>query len=269
MVRIIGITLVALLGLGGITYQVMPKKKPALVWADEFEGEVPSKDRWSIYVGNGCPDLCGFGNNELQYYTDRKSNVRIEKGVLVIEGLQDTIGSQQYTSAKLVTKGKGDWKYGRVEVRAKLPKGRGTWPAIWMLPTLDRSLNWPLDGEIDIMEHAGSHQGWILGTIHTQKYNHTKGTQKSDSLFLADASDKFHVYGMSWDEEKMEWFIDDEVYHTLYKKGESEEGWPFDKPFHIILNLAVGGNFGARKGIDDSIWPQTFEIDYVRVYQQQ
>ncbi len=255
-----------ILGIAGLTYRMIPEKEPVSVWSDEFDGAFPNKEKWTIYVGNGCPDICGFGNNELQYYSDRKQNVRIENGILILEAQKDTIGTQGYTSAKLISKGKGDWKYGRIEVKAKLPQGRGTWPAIWMLPTLDRQLNWPLDGEIDIMEHVGYHQGWVLGTIHTDKYNHVKLTQKSDSVYIPDASDKFHVYGISWDADKIEWFVDDKVYHRTEKNGEDYSGWPFDQPFHLILNLAVGGNWGGKMGVDDSIWPQRLEIDYVKVY---
>ena len=184
------------------------------------------------------------------------------------EDLKETFKDRDYTSAKLITKNKGDWQYGRIEVSAKLPEGKGTWPAIWMLPTLDRSMDWPLDGEIDIMEHVGYNQGMVYGTIHTKKFNHIIGTQKSDSLFLGDISSAFHVYGFEWGQDKMIWTIDNKEYLTLVKGEEDYEGWPFDQKFHLILNLAVGGNWGGKYGVDDSIWPQTFEVDYVKVYQR-
>lgn len=236
-----------------------------LVWADEFNtGKKPNKEKWNIITGDGCPELCGFGNNELQYYSSE--NVKVEDGNLIIKAKKDSMGNRAYTSAKLVTKDKGDWQYGRIEVSAKLPEGRGTWPAIWMLPTLNRNLKWPADGEIDIMEHVGYNQGVVHGTIHTQKYNGMLGTQKTDSIHIPDAHRKFHTYAIEWDENCITWFVDDQQYNKIERGNDGREGWPFDGDFHLILNLAVGGNWGGKYGVDDSIWPQTLEIDYVRVY---
>ena len=240
----------------------------SLVWIDEFNSDQLDTTKWNIIVSNGCPSNCGFGNNELQYYTDQSQNLEVSNGSLKITALKETFKDRDYTSAKLITKNKGDWQYGRIEVSAKLPEGKGTWPAIWMLPTLDRSMDWPLDGEIDIMEHVGYNQGMVYGTIHTKKFNHIIGTQKSDSLFLGDISSAFHVYGFEWGQDKMIWTIDNKEYLTLVKGEEDYEGWPFDQKFHLILNLAVGGNWGGKYGVDDSIWPQTFEVDYVKVYQR-
>lgn len=239
-----------------------------LVWSDEFDADTLNTAKWSAVEGNGCPDFCGFGNNEKQYYTDNPENVRVENGILTIRARKDTLGSSPYSSAKLITKNKGDWKYGRIEVRAKLPEGRGTWPAIWMLPTVEGERKWPLDGEIDIMEHVGYNQGTVYGTVHTQLYNHMVGTQKSDSIYLDDLSETFHTYALEWDEKTMSWFVDDENYLTLEKaSGETYEGWPFDQEHHLIINVAVGGNWGGKFGIDETIWPQQMEVDYVRVYQ--
>lgn len=243
---------------------------PKLVWADEFDySGTPDSSKWNFNVGDGCPRVCGWGNNELQYYTENAlENARVENGHLVIEARLDSMGGMRYTSARLTTKGKGDWKYGRIEVRSKLPQGRGTWPAIWMLPTVaDRPMQWPRDGEIDIMEHVGYNQGMIVGSIHTEKYNHIKWTQKSDSVYLADVSSEFHTYALDWTEEKLIWLIDDEAFLEISKNDEDYEGWPFDQPFHLILNIAVGGNWGGKHGVDDAIWPQQMVIDYVRVYQ--
>lgn len=235
------------------------------VWQDEFEASTLNTNKWTIIEGNGCPELCGFGNNELQTYTSAPENVKIEDGKLIITARKD---DDDYTSAKLVTEGNGDWKYGYVEVRAKLPKGRGTWPAIWMLPSLDRSMKWPHDGEIDIMEHVGYNQGMLYATIHTEKFNHVQGTQKSDSLMLEDASEAFHTYAIDWTKEGITWYLDGEEYFAIEKGDEQKPGWPFDQEFHLILNTAIGGDWGGKEGVDDSIWPQTFEIDYVRVYDQ-
>ena len=238
-----------------------------LVWSDEFEQGQIDESKWNIVTGNGCPELCGFGNKELQYYTGEKDNLKVKNGRLIIRAKNEKKAENNFTSAKLVSEYKGDWQYGRIEVKAKLPQGKGTWPAIWMLPTLNRSLQWPADGEIDIMEHVGYNQGWVYGTIHTEKYNHMKGTQKSDSIYVADAHQQFHVYAIEWDQESISWFVDDEKYLQLNKGDEGKPGWPFDQKFHLILNLAVGGNWGGKYGIAEDIWPQTFEIDYVRVYQ--
>lgn len=241
--------------------------KYELVWEDDFEGSTIDENRWTAIEGNGCPDLCGFGNNELQYYSGEDTNLQVNDGKLIIEARREAQGESEYTSAKVVTKGKGDWKYGKIVVRAKVPYGRGTWPAIWMLPTMEGDRKWPLDGEIDIMEHVGYNQGTVYGTIHSQKYNHKIGTQKVDSIPVPDAHEKFHDYSLVWDAKGMTWAVDDEPYFSLEKGDEGYEGWPFDQPYHLILNLAVGGGWGGKMGIDESIWPQTLEIDYVKVYQ--
>lgn len=239
--------------------------KPQLVWQDEFDGSSLDSSKWQVVEGDGCPANCGFGNNELQYYTAQ--NATVSKGLLTITGKKDSMGGKAFTSAKLVTKGKGDWKYGRIEVRARLPKGTGTWPAIWMMPTLDRKTSWPRDGEIDIMEHVGYDHGTVHGTIHTEAYNHRMGTQKSATIAVPDVSEVFHTYSLEWDEQALTWLIDGNEYLTLAKNDEGYEGWPFDHPYHLILNLAVGGDWGGKEGVDEHIWPQTFEIDYVRIYQ--
>ncbi|MBK6264303.1 glycoside hydrolase family 16 protein [Marivirga sp. S37H4] len=240
--------------------------KDDLLWSDEFEySGPPDVEKWNYQLGNGCPEICGWGNNEQQYYTDKPTNVRVEDGKLIIEAHQ-TDDEKNFTSAKLTSENKGDWKSGYIEVNAKLPYGRGTWPAIWMLPSLERALNWPEDGEIDIMEHVGYNQGQIYGTIHTQAFNHMKGTHKSDSIFISDASEEFHTYAINWTEEKIEWYVDDRMFQTISKGTEDNSGWPFTKPFHLIINLAVGGNWGGKYGVDEHIWPQRMEIDFVRVY---
>lgn len=237
-----------------------------LVWSDEFDGEELDQNLWGANIGDGCPELCGFGNSELQYYSDSHQNIRVTDGKLIITAIKDSIHNSAYSSAKLITKGTGDWQYGRIEVSAKLPKGVGTWPAIWMLPSENKYGGWPGSGEIDIMEHVGYNQGMIYGTVHTNSFNHMIGTQKGDSIIVADASEKFHEYAIEWKENKIEWFIDGKQYHTFENTGINTDDWPFDHPFHLILNVAVGGTWGGSRGIDESIWPQSMEIDYVRVY---
>ena len=241
-------------------------KDSNLLWSDEFDRsaeEITAK--WNIIEGNGCPELCGFGNNEQQYYSASEENLAIENGVLTIKATYNEEDSI-FRSAKLTSEGKGDWQYAYIEVNALLPQGRGTWPAIWMLPTQEGALNWPRDGEIDIMEHVGYNQGTVYGTIHTEAYNHIKGTQKTDSIKLEDLSENFHVYAIDWQKDHISWYVDNELYHTIHRNNDGEEAWPFNKQFHLILNFAVGGNWGGLHGVDSTIYPQEMKIDYVRVY---
>ncbi|MDQ2657321.1 MAG: glycoside hydrolase family 16 protein [Bacteroidota bacterium] len=240
-----------------------------LVWMDEFDTPgKPDPGKWSYDLGDGCPDNCGWGNNELQFYTNDPANVRIADGKLVVEAHMDSLGGKSFTSTKIVSRGHRDWKYARLEIRAKLPRGKGTWPAVWMLPTDWKYGGWPASGEIDIMEHVGYDPGVVHGTIHTESYNHIKGTQKEGKITMADAQDAFHVYAVDWSEDKMDFFVDDHLYHSVTRDPkDGYEEWPFDQRFYLIMNIAVGGNWGGAEGVDPTIWPQRMEIDYVRVYQ--
>lgn len=233
-----------------------------LIWNDEFNyNGLPDSSKWNYDTGGN-----GYGNNEAQFYTkSRLENARVEKGNLVIEARKENWEKNKYTSARLLTRGKFSFQYGTVEVRAKLPKGRGTWPAIWMMS--ENMKKWPDDGELDIMEHVGFNQGYIHASVHTKKYNHIIGTQKTDTLIVNDASEKFHVYKADWTPEKIDVYIDDKKFFTYINTEKTYEAWPFDQPYFIILNLAVGGFWGGKEGIDDSIFPQKYYIDYVRVYQ--
>jgi len=238
-------------------------KKLQLVWADEFNyNGLPDSTKWGYDVGGN-----GWGNHELEFYTSKRTeNARVENGNLIIEARKEKWQNNDYTSARLVTKGKGDWQYGRMEIRARLPKGTGTWPAIWTLASKD-SMSWPDDGEIDIMEHVGFHQGYIHGTIHCKKYNHVIHTQKTDTLFVKDCSEKFHVYALEWTADSIKIAVDDHVYFQFANEHNDYAAWPFDNKMHLLLNLAVGGDWGGTKGIAQDIWPQKMEVDYVRVYQ--
>ncbi len=240
----------------------LQKSGQELIWSDEFNYiGLPDSTKWNYDVGGH-----GWGNNELQYYTRaRKENARVENGNLIIEAIKESFEGNNYSSARLVTKGKGDWKYVRVEVRAKLPKGLGTWPAIWMLPSAT-PLNWPEDGEIDIMEHVGYDQGRIHASVHTEKYNHILGTQKTAFIQVPDCSENFHIYSMEWRENSISVQVDGKTYYNFSNEKTGKDVWPFNSPFHLLLNLAVGGNWGGSKGVDENIWPQRMEIDYVRVY---
>ena len=245
------------------------EKKWKLVWSDEFtEGTIPNPAKWVYDLGDGCPENCGWGNNELQYYTaDRKENARIENGHLVIEARQEKMGSRDYTSARIKSKLKGDWKYGKMVISAKLPTGLGVWPAIWMLPTHWAYGGWPASGEIDIMENVGYMPDSLFGSIHTKKYNHVMGTQVTKGVYSTTLSKAFHEYSIEWDEEKIDFLFDGKVFQTFTNERTGSETWPFDQPFHLIMNIAVGGNWGGKHGVDVSIWPQQMHIDYVRVYQ--
>lgn len=235
-----------------------------LVWADEFNTNgFPDNTKWGYDQGGG-----GWGNNELQFYTtERKENAWIENGHLIISARKEDYKNRNYTSARMVTKNKGDWKYGRIEVKARLPKGKGIWPAIWMLPTKSVYGGWPKSGEIDIMEFVGYMPDSVFGSVHTGLYNHTIGTQRTKGIVYKDLATAFHVYAIEWTEEKISFLIDDKKYYEFKNERSGPGAWPFDQEFHLILNIAVGGNWGGKYGVDDSIFPQTMEIDYVRVYQ--
>ena len=245
-------------------YPLNAQTEPKLVWSDEFEySGLPDETKWSYDVGGH-----GWGNNESQYYTEaRTENVRVENGVLTIEARKEDFEGSGYTSTRLVSRNKGDWKYGRFEIRAKLPSGRGTWPAIWMLPTDWVYGGWPASGEIDIMEHVGYDMNRIHGTIHTEAFNHTKGTQVGRSVLASDVASEFHVYSLEWWPDRIDIFLDGEKYFTVSDNGTGFAAWPFDQRFHLLLNIAVGGAWGGAQGIDDSIFPQRMEVDYVRVYE--
>ena len=240
------------------------------VWADEFNYTgLPDSSKWDYDEGDGCPHVCGWGNNELQFYTrNRKENARVENGHLVIEAHKENYLNRDYSSARLVSRQKGDWRFGKIEVKAKLPSGVGTWPAIWMLPTDWKYGGWPASGEIDIMEHVGYAPDTIFGTVHTQAFNHMYGTHKSDHIFMPDAESAFHVYSIEWDEEEIRFYVDDKQYFQFVNSGKNTEEWPFDQRFYLIMNIAVGGNWGGKKGVDEEIWPQRMEVDYVRVYER-
>jgi beta-glucanase (GH16 family) len=238
-----------------------------LVWSDEFDYTgPPDSTKWNYDLGTGNPE--GWGNNELQYYTNDPKNVRVENGKLIIEAHKDSLQQKAYTSTRIVSGKKGSWLHGRMEIKARLPHGKGTWPAIWMLSTDWKYGGWPASGEIDIMEHVGYDQDVVHGTIHTEAYNHMKQTQKEGKVVVDQAHRKFHVYAIDWSENKIDFLVDDQLYHTVNRDPKDDfKGWPFDQPFHLIMNIAVGGNWGGKEGVDETIWPQRMEVDYVRVYQ--
>ncbi len=239
-----------------------------LVWSDEFDYTgLPDSTKWTYQVGGS-----GWGNHERQYYTSKRTeNARVENGRLIIEARRENWDTMKYTSVRLVSRGKRDWLYGRFVIRARVPRGVGTWPAIWMMPAQNTYGNggWPDNGEIDIMEHVGFDQGVIHGSTHTRKYYWRAGTQRTATISVPDASEVFHDYILEWYADRIQVYVDDSLYFTSPNDNTGWEAWPFDKPFYLIMNVAVGGDWGGQKGIDDSIWPQRMEVEYVRVYQQQ
>lgn len=238
-----------------------------LVWSDEFDGSgLPDNTKWSFESMKP-----GTVNNELQnYVVDRTENARQEDGNLIIECRKDNYQGYPYSSARLRTITKGDWLYAKVQVGARLPSGKGTWPAIWMLPSVNTYGGWPNSGEIDIMEHVGVDQGYVHATIHTGAYNHTLGTQKAGTKFISDCSDAFHEYTVDWKPEYMSFYYDSENVFTFLNEHKTSAEWPYDKKFYLILNIAYGGDWGGYDGVDDSIFDRPdgvkMYIDYVRVY---
>lgn len=244
-----------------------------LVWSDEFSTDgLPDPARWRYDAHRNRE---GWYNDERQYYAaGRLQNSRIENGHLIIEARAERLnrfqypdwGRQRYTSARLYTKGIQAWTYGFFEIRAKLPCAVGSWPAIWMLPE-DDSIPWPNGGEIDIMEHVGHVPGEINQTVHTQAYNHILGTHRTAKFMVPDACGTMHRYQLLWTPDFVLTGIDD-VSKFMFRRVENDRTrWPFDRPMHLLLNIAVGGSWGGQRGIDDAAFPARFEIDYVRVYQ--
>ena len=241
-----------------------------LLWSDEFDGGPhPSTAHWGYDVGGG-----GWGNGESQYYTEgRLQNARLEGGRLVIEAHREAFGGHGFTSARLVTRGRADWRYGRVEIRARLPQARGTWPAFWMLPSTSRYGTWPENGEIDLMEHVGHEPGVVFSTVHTARSNHLQGTQRPGARALETATTAFHVYALEWEADEIRAYVDGRLHFTFanerrLRPDATHREWPFDQPFYLILNLAVGGTLGGARGIDAAAWPQRLDVEYVRVYQR-
>ncbi|HEY3371528.1 MAG TPA: glycoside hydrolase family 16 protein [Prolixibacteraceae bacterium] len=242
-------------------------QKYELVWSDEFNySGLPDPNKWTFDTeGNDS----GWGNHEAQYYTKANlKNAEVKDGFLSITAIKEDFEGKKYTSARLITKSKGDWLYGKIEVRAKLPEGRGMWPAIWMLPTKTPYGGWPACGEIDIMENVGYDPYVIVASAHTKAYNHSIGTQKNAKITIADCYTNFHNYILEWDANEYRVYVDSNLYFTYKNDGAGFQSWPFDKPFHLLLNLAVGGDWGGAKGIDETIFPRSMVVDYVRVYQR-
>ena len=232
-----------------------------LVWSDEFDRPgPPDPAKWDHEEGL-------LRNDEAQYYTrGRLENARVEDGRLVLEARHERYASADYTSASLITRNRAHFLYGRVEVLAQLPRGRGLWPAIWMLGANIDEVGWPRCGEIDIMENVGFEPDRIHGTVHTEAYNHTKNTAKGAELRVPGISDGFHLYAIEWTPDRIDFFVDATAYFTFHKEAGGVSVWPFDAKQYLILNVAVGGAWGGQQGIDTAVFPQRMLVDYVRAY---
>lgn len=232
------------------------------MWSDEFEYTgLPDNAKWGYDMGGS-----GWGNNELQYYTNSINNAKVEGGKLTITAKKESFGGKAYTSARLISKDKGDFLFGRIEVKAKLPAGVGTWPAIWMLPTEWKYGDWPKSGEIDIMEHVGYDPNVVHISTHTESYNHIVQTQKTSTKTIPTATSEYHLYRIDWTPYAVRGYIDDTQIFEHVNEGKGYAAYPFDQKFHMLLNVAVGGNWGGIKGVDDTAFPASMEIDYVRVF---
>jgi len=246
-----------------------------LVWNDEFDAPSIDAEKWNFEIGTGRN---GWGNNELQYYTDRPVNAFIEDGKLIIQALKESYEGSEYTSSRMNTRGKGDWKYGRFDIRAKMPFGRGIWPAIWMMPTESVYGGWAASGEIDIMEYLGHETNKVHGTLHYGGgWPHNVHTGSPFTLPSGSFAADFYTFTLEWEPGEMRWYVDgvqfagqtSDTWYTTNPLGDlSETGdAPFDQNFHLILNVAVGGNW---PGSPDALttFPQRMEVDYVRVFEK-
>jgi len=233
-----------------------------LRWHDEFDGDKIDPANWTYDLGGD-----GWGNGEMQNYTSRPENARLENGNLVIEARQEKYNGSYYTSTRLKSQGLQEFQYGRLEARLKVPAGKGFWPAFWMLGSNFTKVGWPDCGEIDIMEYIGKEPDLIMGTLHGPGYSGALGISKWNRQKF-NIADDFHTYVIEWDENQITWFFDDVPYHTVTRADVGERPWAFDQPFFFIINLAVGGTLGGMVS-PQTAFPAQYLIDYVRVYEKQ
>lgn len=238
-----------------------------LKWSNEFDGSALREDEWTYANGDGCPDLCGWGNNELQYYTNSRENLFFKDGKLVIRAKKESYSGKDYTSARIKTQGKKTFRFGRVDIRAVMPVGKGIWPAFWLMPEKNVYGTWPTSGELDMMEYLGHEPAKVHGTVHFGPGPGSTQITRNTSLSSGTLNDKFHVYSIIWEEDKIQWLLDDVVYSTVTKADLGSNTYPFNEDFYLIVNLAVGGNW---PGNPDSTtkFPQELIVDYIRVFQK-
>lgn len=240
-----------------------------LVWEDNFSGTSLDATSWTHQNGDGCDlSLCGWGNNELEYYTNRPENLFFQDGKLIIEARKETFGTRNYTSSKILTSEKRKFKFGRVDIRAKLPIGKGIWPAFWMLPQDNKFGGWPTSGEIDIMEVVAHDIVRTHGTVHFGPGPGSTSVNRSTTTPTGTLHDKFHVYSIEWEEDEIRWYLDGSLFST-FKKTDVPAGmiYPFNEDFYFIFNLAVGGNWPGSPDAS-TYFPQWLIVDYIRMYQK-
>jgi beta-glucanase (GH16 family) len=240
---------------------------PQLIWSDEFDiNGAPSSVKWTYDIGDGSgagQPGAGWGNNEKQFYTNRPDNVKVENGLLKITAKKESYQGYQYTSTRMKTQDKFEFTYGKIEIKAKLPNGGGTWPAFWMLGANIDAVGWPNCGEVDIMEHVGNNEGTVQSAMHTpSSYGNT---QNKGAQFISNVTTAFHVYELEWTTEKMVFSVDGTVHYTYQPSVQNSSTWPFNADQFLIFNIAMGGNLGGT--IDPNFQTSTMEIDYIRVYQ--
>lgn len=235
----------------------------SLVWADEFNGTSLDMDSWNYDVGDGCPN-CGWGNNELEYYTAGE-NLTLQDGKMIIEARSETKGGKNYTSSRIKTQNKKSFKFGRIDIRAKVPKGKGVWPAIWMLGNNISTVSWPKCGEMDIMELLGQEPNKVYSTVH---YGPGPGSiQISRSKTAAvPYSDDFHLFSLIWEADRMRYLVDNELISEVKKSDLGGNTYPFNEPFFLLINVAIGGNWPGSPDATTRL-PQWMMVDYVRVFQ--
>lgn len=245
-----------------------------LVMSDEFSVDgAPDSNLWTYDIGDGSSEgIPGWGNNELQYYTDRPENVTVENGFLLITAREESFQGSSYTSARLKTEGLFEQAYGRFEARIKVPYGQGYWPAFWLLGNNCDVNPWPACGEIDIMEFVGDQPTKVFGSVHGPGYSGGESISKDFVLENSRFDTEFHVFGIEWSPDYINYYVDDVLYQQITRETIADETdgqgeWVFDEPFYIILNVAIGGNLPGSPS-SETIFPQTMLVDYVRVYQQ-
>lgn len=238
-----------------------------LAWSDEFNGSSLDGSSWEVEGGNGCPAVCGWGNNELEFYTGRPENLFFQDGKMIIEARKEAYSGFNYTSSKIVSRGKKTFKYGRIDFRAKLPTGKGIWPAFWMLPQGNVYGGWPTSGEIDIMEMVGNEPNRTHGTLHYGPGPGSTSINRNVALPTGSLHDEFHVYSLEWQADQLKWYLDGNLFSTINKADiPVTMTWPFNENFFFIINLAVGGNWPGNPDAT-TVLPQWLIVDYVRVYQ--
>ncbi|GEC72158.1 Beta-glucanase, GH16 family [Flavobacterium flevense] len=240
------------------TLSLAQPKGKKLVWEEQFNAKELDLNNWNVELGDGCPN-CGWGNNERQLYTNE--NQQLKDGFLVITAKKE---GEKYTSSRITTKGKKEFQYGYFEARAKLPVGSGIWPAFWMLGANIDKVGWPKCGEIDILEYVGKEPHTVFTSLHTQdSHGNTINTKKTT---IPTIEQGFHLYAIDWNPDKIDFYVDNQLVYTFSPETKTEAVWPFNQPFYFLVNMAIGGNFGGPE-VDDTIFPQEFTVDYIKVYQ--